>query len=360
VRRMTARMRRLALLCFAVSAVITSPAGAATMTGTISTPVVSADGASVTAQVTMASSCVTVGDYCGFFPEVTTVALSEPCSPQITGSAWVGPVLFSSVGSPGETLPPTIAAWREWPTLYSGGKRACLYAYSGGTESLVAETTYVVPTPPAPSVYVPPVVTTTPTTPAAPVSTTTVTVPIPGLPFLSRTDGVEETRRYVKRKYGHRWSLGRGRVVRCPVRSSDAQLGCYAVWRYRTSVLSKSIVLTEKRDGSFVVSRDFASAPAQTQTVRLPSTTTPAATTTPSPDDFCSTHICIPNYDNGTGTTVQCSDGTYSHSGGKQGACSHHGGVSHSMVARPSNAATLARAFSRALESRAAATGAPR
>jgi hypothetical protein len=51
------------------------------------------------------------------------------------------------------------------------------------------------------------------------------------------------------------------------------------------------------------------------------------------PDDpgddpsFCDTHACIPNYENGRGSTVQCADGTYSHSGGIQGACSHHGGV---------------------------------
>lgn len=41
---------------------------------------------------------------------------------------------------------------------------------------------------------------------------------------------------------------------------------------------------------------------------------------------FCSIHDCIPNYSNGNGYTVQCADGTYSHSGGIQGACSYHGG----------------------------------
>jgi hypothetical protein len=35
----------------------------------------------------------------------------------------------------------------------------------------------------------------------------------------------------------------------------------------------------------------------------------------------------IPNYENGRGYRVQCNDGTYSRSGGIQGACSHHGGV---------------------------------
>jgi hypothetical protein len=42
---------------------------------------------------------------------------------------------------------------------------------------------------------------------------------------------------------------------------------------------------------------------------------------------FCDTHDCIPNFDNGNGSVVQCADGTYSHSGGIRGACSHHGGV---------------------------------
>lgn len=41
---------------------------------------------------------------------------------------------------------------------------------------------------------------------------------------------------------------------------------------------------------------------------------------------FCSTHECIPNYPNGRGYPVECSDGEWSKSGGIQGACSGHGG----------------------------------
>ncbi len=41
---------------------------------------------------------------------------------------------------------------------------------------------------------------------------------------------------------------------------------------------------------------------------------------------FCSSHECIPNFDNGRGSIVQCADGEWSHSGGLQGACSDHGG----------------------------------
>ena len=43
--------------------------------------------------------------------------------------------------------------------------------------------------------------------------------------------------------------------------------------------------------------------------------------------DFCDTHECIPNFGNGRGYPVQCEDGTWSQSGGIQGACSWHGGV---------------------------------
>jgi len=42
---------------------------------------------------------------------------------------------------------------------------------------------------------------------------------------------------------------------------------------------------------------------------------------------FCESHACIGNFDNGDGYTAQCADGTWSHSGGKSGACSWHGGV---------------------------------
>ena len=60
-----------------------------------------------------------------------------------------------------------------------------------------------------------------------------------------------------------------------------------------------------------------------------PSYSAPDASATPSAPDTSSTPPGenIPNYDNGNGYRVQCADGTYSHSGGIQGACSHHGGV---------------------------------
>lgn len=41
---------------------------------------------------------------------------------------------------------------------------------------------------------------------------------------------------------------------------------------------------------------------------------------------FCLTHTCVGDFSNGNGYIVQCVDGTWSHSGGVQGACSYHGG----------------------------------
>lgn len=42
--------------------------------------------------------------------------------------------------------------------------------------------------------------------------------------------------------------------------------------------------------------------------------------------EFCSTHSCIENFPNGSGSIIQCADGEWSHSGGASGACSDHGG----------------------------------
>ncbi len=54
--------------------------------------------------------------------------------------------------------------------------------------------------------------------------------------------------------------------------------------------------------------------------------TPPPATSDSGDGDFCLTHDCIPNFDNGNGYPVECTDGTWSDSGGIQGACSDHGG----------------------------------
>jgi hypothetical protein len=50
------------------------------------------------------------------------------------------------------------------------------------------------------------------------------------------------------------------------------------------------------------------------------------------PADVCSYFNCIPNFPNGTGYMTECSDGMYSMSGGRQGACSYHGGESTAVT----------------------------
>lgn len=50
---------------------------------------------------------------------------------------------------------------------------------------------------------------------------------------------------------------------------------------------------------------------------------------------FCLTQDCTPNFPNGkvsslpNGSTIECKDGWYSHSGGRRGVCAHHGGEVH-------------------------------
>jgi hypothetical protein len=42
---------------------------------------------------------------------------------------------------------------------------------------------------------------------------------------------------------------------------------------------------------------------------------------------FCKTHRCIPYFSQGRGSIVQCRDRMWSHSGGRPGVCSGHGGL---------------------------------
>lgn len=57
------------------------------------------------------------------------------------------------------------------------------------------------------------------------------------------------------------------------------------------------------------------------------------------PADFCSVASCITDFWAGNGYVVRCNDGLYSKSGGIQGACSSHGGVSNATA--PTNTPTV-------------------
>lgn len=75
--------------------------------------------------------------------------------------------------------------------------------------------------------------------------------------------------------------------------------------------------------------RTFVGAPFDRSSPTVPRSEPPPITSPPSgaPADFCTTHQCIPSFSEGTGTIVQCADGEWSHSGGRPGVCSRHGGV---------------------------------
>jgi len=50
------------------------------------------------------------------------------------------------------------------------------------------------------------------------------------------------------------------------------------------------------------------------------------------PGSFCSYFPCIPSFWESTnGYVVQCADGDFSHSGGRRGVCSYHGGFSRAL-----------------------------
>jgi uncharacterized protein DUF4236 len=50
------------------------------------------------------------------------------------------------------------------------------------------------------------------------------------------------------------------------------------------------------------------------------------------PDEFCSYFPCIASFwDSTSGYVVECRDGQFSHSGGRSGVCSHHGGKARTL-----------------------------
>jgi hypothetical protein len=108
--------------------------------------------------------------------------------------------------------------------------------------------------------------------------------------------------------------------------SDDAEIGFShaAVARYSLSQAKAYVAASDVGDVTFPWEKP--DSPGGSDNV-TPSYTTPDAT--PSVPDTSPTPPGqnIPNYDNGRGYRVQCADGTYSHSGGIRGACSHHGGV---------------------------------
>ena len=241
-------------LLFAPAASARSFSGSVVVTG-VGTPTSGATSVTTNAQLTITETCDpsnSVYEYCGYFPEVTTVSASQACAPTISGSSWIGSVYGHYDGPGTKSL---TATWSEWPSLESGLKRACLYVTGGIGDYLVAETTYTVPSPPPP--------------PATPVPTVDYNCSdfiyqedaqaylVPGDPYrldgdhdgiacedlpsrttvvapaLTRTETVSAARRHLSKRYVS-YRRGANRRVTCSL-VSDYSASCRVSWRYRRS-----------------------------------------------------------------------------------------------------------------------------
>lgn len=144
---------RSALIVAATAAFGATPAIAAgQLQGTlavqaIAPPTADLEPVPVTAQATISNSC-DGATFCGYAPKVTTIAATAQCSPQVTSSSWAGDALSDAQGRRPQSF---TATWQERPWIYAGPKRACLYAFDGSSDVLVAETTYTVPGVPSPT-----------------------------------------------------------------------------------------------------------------------------------------------------------------------------------------------------------------
>jgi hypothetical protein len=103
---------------------------------------------------------------------------------------------------------------------------------------------------------------------------------------------------------------------------TQAPAATYALWRRFFQQTRNSLKFHETLTTS--ASGATATSPS-TEAVSPPQPEPPAPV--PRSADFCATHTCIQNFDNGVGTIIECADGMWSHSGGRPGACSYHGGV---------------------------------
>jgi len=104
---------------------------------------------------------------------------------------------------------------------------------------------------------------------------------------------------------------------------TQAPAATYGLWRRFFKTNRESLTVNESVPKA-APEPPATTAPATPPAAPPPPKPVPAA---PSSQDFCASHACIGNFDNGHGYVVHCADGMWSHSGGVQGACSYHGGV---------------------------------
>jgi len=156
---------------------------------------------------------------------------------------------------------------------------------------------------------------------------------------------------YETRSVGYKKSASIG--VHSPRTGGDYELGCEqreGLVACISSPTSDGIFVdfpvaavenyTEAQAEAYAASRDVGHPKAP---YKPPSEPSPAPSASPSPnagedevgsyshatdETFCEEHECIGDFEGEEGYVVECVDGSYSHAGGIQGACSDHGGES--------------------------------
>lgn len=277
----------------------------AASTGSLSVAPAGPGQLSVTGSATY--DCASTGSlYCGWFATVADVPAGQPCNN--IDIDYVGEITEVATASFSSAVFPY-----TWGFSYPSqpALTLCLYVNGASPEELVAQTTYT-PPPPAPVTYTPPPSTTPPdSTPDSP------SKPKPHARTLSASEAKAGLRTVLRRRWGKKLTRGTGYHSSCH-RLSRLRMKCRASWNYQGRW---RVTATVRATANKLYWHLTTHKPAK-----------PAPAPTPPPPSggggFCDTHPCIPNFDNGTGYIVECNDGMWSHSGGRPGACSGHGGES--------------------------------
>jgi hypothetical protein len=273
---------------------LSAPAAAIADSGAISN--VAGQGSTITATVTVEStSCRDYGygiKTCTWFAFVTTQPANTDCAPTPTTPVWVTPRYYQ---------PAAITQTVTYSNYAGSDQTLCLYIYpaTGDRPVALARAFYTAPPPPAPVVA--PTGATPETAVRQAILTETGRVPA-GFINTCTTDPLAaicqtswRDRTYV---WAGQFTLGGHTALFSGARAARS---CTRSRRVRECA----------RPVTFVVSAPAVALPPASSTLGIP----PAPTTT--------------TFGSGQGSIGLCGDGTISDSIGRQGACSHHGGVAN-------------------------------
>lgn len=302
-----------------VAAALPLSSSALAYSGSISGITPNSDGtvtATYSSTVTSSEVCFSDGSgICGWYPVAWQVPSTQACGAEDSNN-------LTYVGDFWD-VPGTQTGSDFFYPQYSP-LRLCLEASSVNGDYLVADAVY------APSTAPP---TTSPPPAQLPVAQPPVAQPpAPAVETLALSEAKSAVRVALRRKFGSRFAH-RSRYRAVCGRLSRIRFRCHASWNHRGHWKATVTVWGGVQNGEQYVYWRISG-------IHRPSKRRPSA---PPSRNFCDTHTCIPNFDNGTGYIVQCNDGEWSHSGGRPGACSGHGGVSAASASvRSDRSAALA------------------